>query len=147
MIGSPTRRMVEIEIDEQQREALEELRARLAEDHVGEYGHVRYRDVLQYLLDHHAASDSEGGAEETSGTDIDDETEETSTEATDATEDEDVDAGSRLQRMMDLLETHDSEWEETDSEDGKYAVTLPDGSTETVRTKDDIRALLFEHYD
>lgn len=57
------------------------------------------------------------------------------------------DGSSRLQRMMGLLDRHDDVWDETDSEEGKYSVTLPDGSTETVRTKDDVRALLFKHYD
>jgi hypothetical protein len=47
---------------------------------------------------------------------------------------------------MQLLDDHDDKWEESGSEDGKYAVTLPDGSTEQVRTKDDVRALLFKHY-
>jgi hypothetical protein len=55
--------------------------------------------------------------------------------------------GSRLERMMGLLDHHDDAWEETDSEEGKYTVTLPDGETETVRTKDDVRALLFKHFE
>jgi hypothetical protein len=49
--------------------------------------------------------------------------------------------------MMQLLAEHDDKWEENpDAEGGKYAVTLPDGATEHVRTKDDVRALLFKHY-
>jgi hypothetical protein len=48
--------------------------------------------------------------------------------------------------MMQLLDEHDDKWAESDSENGKYDVTLPDGTTESVRTKDDIRALLFKHY-
>ncbi|WP_435064850.1 hypothetical protein [Halobaculum sp. EA56] len=54
---------------------------------------------------------------------------------------------SRLQRMIGLLDRYDDVWEETDSDEGKYAVTLPEGGTRTVRTKDDVRALLFRHYD
>jgi hypothetical protein len=48
--------------------------------------------------------------------------------------------------MMNLLDDHADRWEETGSSDGKYAVELPDGDTEHVRTKDDVRALLFKHY-
>ncbi|WP_435099138.1 hypothetical protein [Halarchaeum sp. P4] len=54
--------------------------------------------------------------------------------------------GSPLQQMMQLLEENDDVWEEVDSNDGKYAVELPDGTTEYARTKDDVRALLFKHY-
>jgi hypothetical protein len=52
----------------------------------------------------------------------------------------------RLGAMMRLLEEHDEKWEESGAEGGKYMVTLPDGSQEGVRTKDDVRALLFKHY-
>jgi len=55
-------------------------------------------------------------------------------------------SAGRLNAMMQLLEEHDDKWDESDSEDGKYAVTLPDETTEQVRTKDDVRALLFKHY-
>ncbi|MBP1955754.1 hypothetical protein J2752_002683 [Halarchaeum rubridurum] len=55
-------------------------------------------------------------------------------------------SGSPLRQMMELLEEHDDAWEEVDSSDGKYRVTLPDGSTEHARTRDDVRALLFKHY-
>jgi hypothetical protein len=50
-----------------------------------------------------------------------------------------------LDEMMSLLDTHDDRWGESDG-DERYAVELPDGSTERVRTKDDVKALLFEHY-
>ncbi|MBP2252032.1 hypothetical protein [Halarchaeum nitratireducens] len=53
---------------------------------------------------------------------------------------------SPLRQMMELLEEHDDAWEEVDSSDGKYRVTLPDGSTAHARTRDDVRALLFKHY-
>jgi hypothetical protein len=52
----------------------------------------------------------------------------------------------RLDAMMRLLEEYDDKWEESGAEGGKYMVTLPDGSQEGVRTKDDVRALLFKHY-
>lgn len=57
------------------------------------------------------------------------------------------DAGgdSRLNAMMNLLDTHSEKWGEG-SGDERYAVELPDGSTESARTKDDVKALLFKHY-
>jgi hypothetical protein len=51
----------------------------------------------------------------------------------------------RLQAMMNLLDTHDGKWREGDG-DGRYEVDLPDGSTETVQTRDDVRAVLFKNY-
>lgn len=56
------------------------------------------------------------------------------------------DGADRLQTMMGLLDRHDDAWEEAGGEEGKYLVTLPGGGTEHARTKDDVRALLFEHY-
>ncbi|MFC6989153.1 hypothetical protein ACFQJD_11360 [Haloplanus sp. GCM10025708] len=53
---------------------------------------------------------------------------------------------SMLDAMLSLLNTHDDKWEESSAADERYAVELPDGSTEHVRTKDDVKALLFEHY-
>ncbi len=57
-----------------------------------------------------------------------------------------ADDDDMLDEMMSLLETHDDKWEESDSADYRYAVELPDGSTEQVQTKDDVRALLFKNY-
>ena len=58
----------------------------------------------------------------------------------------DADDDDMLDEMMSLLETHDDKWEESSSSDYRYTVTLPDGSTEDVQTKDDVRALLFKNY-
>ncbi|THE64170.1 hypothetical protein D8Y22_13970 [Salinadaptatus halalkaliphilus] len=58
----------------------------------------------------------------------------------------DADDDEMLDEMMSLLETHDDKWAESDSSDHRYTVTLPDGSTEDVQTKDDVRALLFKNY-
>lgn len=52
----------------------------------------------------------------------------------------------RLDAMMRLLDEHDEKWQKSGAEGGRYIVTLPDGSQEGVRTKDDVRALLFKHY-
>lgn len=51
---------------------------------------------------------------------------------------------SILSAANQLLTEHDDKWREGD--DGPYEVDLPDGTTETVRTKDDIRQRLFKHY-
>lgn len=63
-------------------------------------------------------------------------------DGTDGTADDD----EMLDEMMNLLRTHDDKWEEAPSGEARYAVTLPDGSVETVQTKDDVRALLFKNY-
>ena len=47
---------------------------------------------------------------------------------------------------MSLLRTHDDKWRKASSGDAPYEVDLPDGSTEGVRTKDDVKRLLFKHY-
>lgn len=51
----------------------------------------------------------------------------------------------QLNAMLRLLDTHDDKWREGDGE-ARYEVDLPDGTVETARTKDDVRALLFKHY-
>ena len=63
-----------------------------------------------------------------------------------SSEDGSADDDDMLDEMMSLLETHDDKWEESGSADYRYAVDLPDGSTEQVQTKDDVRALLFKNY-
>lgn len=60
-------------------------------------------------------------------------------------DDEDQAGSDRLDAMMDLLEDHDDKW--AASGDGRYEVTLPDDEVVHARTRDDVRALLFEHYD
>jgi hypothetical protein len=52
---------------------------------------------------------------------------------------------TRLNAMMNLLDQHADKWNESGG-DEPYEVELPDGSTETARTKDDVRGLLFRHY-
>ncbi|WP_418282940.1 Rho termination factor N-terminal domain-containing protein [Halorubrum sp. DTA98] len=67
----------------------------------------------------------------------------------DAGEPDGSDAGDggagQLNAMLDLLDTHSDKWESGNG-DARYEVTLPDGSVESARTKDDVRALLFRHY-
>ena len=83
------------------------------------------------------ADESPADGDETDGADTDDEDESSF----------DLDSGDndRLQAMMNLLETHDDKWREGDGE-ARYEVDLPDGSTETVQTRDDVRAVLFKNY-
>jgi hypothetical protein len=228
--------MPTIEITEEQRDRLENVRAELEEHRLGPYGVVRTVDAVEFLLDHYergvglAEDASEDGREAAdAGTDgvdgnqeeaqedgneegeakanepeedgdddeveedgdedeveengkeaeedgdedeveedekeakedgDDGEVEEDETEAeedgddgeveedeTEAEEDGSEGSSGRLNMMMQLLEEHDDKWEEDpDAEGGKYAVSLPDGVTENVRTKDDVRALLFKHY-
>jgi len=66
--------------------------------------------------------------------------------ATDAEPEAANDGGAgQLNAMMRLLETHADKWRKADG-DARYEVDLPDGSVETARTKDDVRALLFKNY-
>lgn len=53
--------------------------------------------------------------------------------------------GAILSAANQLLDDHDDKWRDGGS-DEPYEVDLPDGTTEKVRTKDDIRGLLFKHY-
>lgn len=53
----------------------------------------------------------------------------------------------RLNAMMNLLDTHADKWGEADKQDARYEVELPDGTTEYVQTKDDVRAHIFKNYD
>ncbi|WP_256299187.1 hypothetical protein [Haloarchaeobius salinus] len=52
----------------------------------------------------------------------------------------------RLNAMMNLLDTHDGKWREASKEDARYEVDMPDGTTQYVQTKDDVRAHLFKNY-
>jgi len=164
--------MPEIEITPEQEERLRALQEDIARDVVGKYGHVRPRDAVEYLLDRYeddegsdeAASavelspetdDDEGdatdAADEDGATDTDDETAGTDAATARVVAEEDGDAAdggggdAMLNEMMSLLDTHSDKWGES-SGDERYQVDLPDGTTEQVRTKDDVKALLFKHY-
>jgi hypothetical protein len=224
--------MPAISISDDQRERLRWIQRRLGDD--VEYGHVRPRDALEYLLDRFDEADDEPAASEavtsgsepgressverepgedpetastvgnafgetagfavvngggvnvvekngvagetTDGTDEDDH--DGAGEGEDGTESDDGDAGqadgdtdgaasdealdgddgadgdasadaddeARLSSVMSLLDDHDDRWSEASGGEEKYEVDLPDGTTERARTKDDVRALLFQHY-
>jgi len=161
--------MPEIEITPEQQERLRELQEDLARDVVGKYGHVRPRDAVEYLLDRYESDEeAESTASDETAVWADEEavngatadeadvadgakarvvTEEASDEADGDAADSAADGGddAMLNEMMSLLDTHDDKWGES-SGDERYAVELPDGTTEQVRTKDDVKALLFKHY-
>ncbi|ELZ15005.1 hypothetical protein C478_05644 [Natrinema thermotolerans DSM 11552] len=96
------------------------------------------------------ASDADEGADddgEDGGGDESDADDESDTDEDDGSDDDgSADDDDMLDEMMSLLETHDDKWEEAASADYRYSVDLPDGSTEQVQTKDDVRALLFKNY-
>lgn len=141
--------MPEITVSDDQLTYLDTLREELAAEHAGPYGTVRRQDVLQYLIDNHEGEidetvgdpDAETSAESETGDGAESATENDAETESTAENDED-----RLNAMMNLLETHADKWEEADGDDGRYAVELPDGEVEHVRTKDDVRAVLFKNY-
>jgi hypothetical protein len=63
-----------------------------------------------------------------------------------ATETVDTTPGDALSAANRLLTEHDEKWTRSDENDEPYEVTLPDGSTVSARTKDDVRKLLFQNY-
>jgi hypothetical protein len=160
--------MPEIEITPEQQERLRELQEDLARDVVGKYGHVRPRDAVEYLLDRYESDEeADPAADGETAVRADEDGENGAMEAdsdADATDDDNgakarvvedgddtgdtADSGgddAMLNEMMSLLDTHSDKWGES-SGDERYQVDLPDGSTEQVRTKDDVKALLFKHY-
>jgi len=58
----------------------------------------------------------------------------------------DTTPGDALSAANRLLTEHDEKWARSDENDEPYEVTLPDGSTVSARTKDDVRKLLFQNY-
>jgi hypothetical protein len=91
--------------------------------------------------DDETASDDEGDVDAAGGGDG--ATEGGTVEGADSGSDEG--GAGQLDAMMSLLDTHADKWREADG-DARYEVDLPDGSVETARTKDDVRALLFRNY-
>ncbi|ELZ13312.1 hypothetical protein C477_22690 [Haloterrigena salina JCM 13891] len=101
--------------------------------------------------------DAESEDETVDSSDEDAESESDTADATDADDGDDAnddssdgdgsaDDDDMLDEMMSLLETHDDKWAESNAADYRYEVELPDGTTEQVQTKDDVRALLFKNY-
>jgi hypothetical protein len=164
--------MPELEITDEQASYLDDLRDAIESEIVGPYGTVHRKDALQYLIDNFGVPDELGDGVGPGGS-VDDETDpadDAEPADGDASEDEDIDEDDdeadadktdedpeadaeedngdddMLNEMMSLLDTHDDKWTEADTEETKYEVELPDGESETVQTKDDVRALLFKNY-
>jgi hypothetical protein len=55
------------------------------------------------------------------------------------------DSDAILSAANQLLNNHDDKWRKGSGEE-PYEVDLPDGSTADVRTRDDVKQLLFKHY-
>ncbi len=146
--------MPDIHVTDDQRERLEALRGEMQETFIDTYGHIRLEDAVEYLLDSYGVdgglavppSLSGEAIEPPTGGETSDERRNDSGDANDADDSDADDGASRLNAMMNLLDAHGDKWREATSGDEKYEVDLPDGTTENVRTKDDVRALLFRHY-
>ncbi len=135
--------MPDIHISEDQRNRLDRLRSSVAAGQAGTYATVTDADLVEYLLDLADAVDDPDALLETEAGSGD---AGTSADAPPADPDpDDGDGGGKLEEMMNLLETHREKWREADGE-APYEVDLPDGDVEPARTKDDVKALLFRHY-
>lgn len=139
--------MPEISITDDQFERLSQLQETLAASQAGPYASVSLTDTVEYLLDLSETADggellttelspngvrpgsSEGSASDTESDD-------------DESESDDTDEASK---MFNLLDTHDDKWRKADGQE-PYEVDLPDGRVESARTRDDIKAILFQNY-
>lgn len=130
--------MPDISVSAEQVRRLESVASDLEAVYVGEYGHVRHRDALEYLLDTYTPPSEIAETDPYESSAVASESH-ADTPASDQSPEE------TLQQAMDLLSTHADKWREG-SGDEPYEVDLPDGSTEAVRTKDDIKRLLFTHW-
>lgn len=102
----------------------------------------RYTDPLA-PVDVDLPADAEPAADHADGADTDSESD-TDVDNSDA-DGGDAGGDGQLNAMLNLLETHSDKWDSADG-DARYEVELPDGSVESARTKDDVRATLFKHY-
>ncbi|MFC7251130.1 hypothetical protein ACFQJ5_14945 [Halomicroarcula sp. GCM10025324] len=84
--------------------------------------------------------------ESTADADADSDDPEPSASSDDGESNSVADAGNALSMANKLLREHDDKWRRTDSGEEPYEVDLPDGTTEGVRTKDDVRQYLFKNY-
>lgn len=133
--------MPELSVTDAQLQRLEAVCDDLEAVYVGEYGSARPQDAIEYLLDTYTPPEEA------------DQPSEQVAEPEEDSDDASTDGGpgssdtpeGTLQQAMDLLDAHDDKWRES-SGDTPYEVDLPDGSTEGVRTKDDIKRLVFKHW-
>ena len=156
--------MPELSITESQKERFDALREELAAEHAGPYASVQPQDVVDYLLDLAESAEEPdrrvdgpagddggdapgetavGGSDEESAADDEATADDGGSPLPDPAADGDLDGGPG--GLLNLLERHDDKWREADG-DERYEVELENGSVETARTKDDVKAILFEHY-
>ncbi|WP_227131054.1 hypothetical protein [Halorubellus salinus] len=95
------------------------------------------------------AADAAGDADAAASTASDDDGDDAGGSSTSGgpTPEPEGDGDDRLNAMMNLLDTHDEKWREASKEDARYEIDMPDGTTEYVQTKDDVRAHIFKNYD
>lgn len=150
--------MPEIRLTEDQLERLEAVAADVEAAYVGRYGRATTADALDYLLDTYTPpSEREGDAERGSATSSNGASADGTTNGDGESTPEKnagqkakksakpAGGGSPLAAVAALLEENDDVWRKSEG-DAPYEVDLPDGSTEAVRTKDDVKRLLFKHY-
>lgn len=156
--------MPSIEITAEQRERFDALRDRLEAAQAGEYASVRPADAMEYLLDLADETDDlapgdasdvpsesdDTGSAESESDDGEGEAEEGVDDG--GADDEAADDGGGAAPgsaggggILDILGNHEDRWREADGE-ARYEVDLPGGGVETARTRDDVKAILFEHY-
>jgi hypothetical protein len=87
----------------------------------------------------------EANADDTAATAGSDDTDDAADSDQTGSASETDDPGSILSAANQLLTDHDDKWRKGGGNE-PYEVDLPDGTTESVRTKDDIRQILFKHY-
>ncbi|CCQ37473.1 uncharacterized protein Nmlp_3343 [Natronomonas moolapensis 8.8.11] len=140
--------MPEIQLSEAQHERFNAVRERLAAEYAGRYASVRPADVVDYLLDtaETDAAAAPSANDDSVPTGPSESTPESTSLSTETATTESVSGStSDTSGVFDLLDEHADKWRESDGE-VPYEVDLPDGSTETARTRDDIKATLFKHY-
>ncbi|MFC6864620.1 hypothetical protein ACFQGE_14275 [Halomicroarcula sp. GCM10025817] len=89
-----------------------------------------------------ADADADATADDAEAADTDADGESTATTTSNPVDD----AGDALSMANQLLREHDDKWRKTEDGEAPYEVDLPDGTTEGVRTKDDVRQQLFKNY-
>ena len=153
--------MPTVEITDDQQERFAAIRDQLTAAHAGEYTSVQPADVMAYLLDvaeaagdpTAATGDKTGAAADMTATDDETLTDEEASEGSDDASETEEASGSDGPSgglgagpgMLNLLNDHEEKWREGEG-DARYEVDLPDGSTETARTRDDVKAILFKHH-
>lgn len=152
--------MPAIEITDEQHERFAAVREELAAAHAGEYASVQPTDVMAYLLDLAETADNPGAVADgdveaidrkpTENVEQEDDEEQAEMAGDDVDSDNDTDENGSSGApagpgMLNILEDHDEKWREADG-DARYEVDLPDGGTETARTRDDVKVILFKHH-